>query len=132
MIGTTISHYRIISHLGAGGMGTVYLAEAISLQRRVALKFLSPDTAGHPEAAARLRREARAASALDHPHIATVYEIGDLVAEDGGAMTILSMRFDFGRRVGHSARSRQGRSSEKCNFPRLSMAQNVPFGVQPN
>ena len=77
MIGTTVSHYRIISHIGAGGMGTVYLAEDSNLNRRVALKFLSPDTAGHPDAAARLLREARAASALDHPHIATVYEIGD-------------------------------------------------------
>ena len=77
MIGTTVSHYRIISHIGAGGMGTVYLAEDTNLKRRVALKFLSPDTASHPDAAARLLREARAASALDHPHIATVYEIGD-------------------------------------------------------
>jgi dienelactone hydrolase len=77
MIGTTASHYRIISQIGAGGMGTVYLAEDTHLQRRVALKFLAPDTASHPDAAARLLREGRAASALDHPHIATVYEIGD-------------------------------------------------------
>jgi dienelactone hydrolase len=77
MIGTIVSHYRIHSHIGAGGMGTVYLAEDTHLQRKVALKFLSPDTAGHSVAAARLLREARAASALDHPNIATVYEIGE-------------------------------------------------------
>ena len=77
MIGTVVSHYQIVSHIGAGGMGTVYLAEDTSLKRRVALKFLSPGTVQDPGAAARLLREARAASALDHPHIATVYEIGD-------------------------------------------------------
>jgi tRNA A-37 threonylcarbamoyl transferase component Bud32 len=77
MIGTTVSHYHVIRHIGVGGMGTVYLAEDTNLKRRVALKFLSPGTVHAAEAAARLMREARAASALDHPHIATVYEIGD-------------------------------------------------------
>ena len=63
MIGTTVSHYRILSHIGAGGMGTVYLAEDLNLRRRVALKFLAPATGSNPEGAARLLREARAASA---------------------------------------------------------------------
>ena len=77
MVGTTVAHYRIISRIGAGGMGTVYLAEDTNLNRRVALKFLQAETAGSREGAARLLREARAASALDHPHIATIYQVGD-------------------------------------------------------
>jgi dienelactone hydrolase len=77
MIGTTVSHYRIVSHIGSGGMGDVYLAEDLRLHRKAALKFLPPETARSHGAAARLLREARAASALDHPHIATIYEIGE-------------------------------------------------------
>src|SRR5688572_19846388 len=77
MVGTTVAHYRIIRRIGAGGMGTVYLAEDTNLNRRVALKFLSGEAPDSLEGAARLLREARAASALDHPHIATIYEIGE-------------------------------------------------------
>jgi serine/threonine protein kinase len=77
MIGTTIGHYRLIGKLGVGGMGVVYEAEDVRLSRRVALKFLPDDRAGDSDATRRFKREAQTIASLNHPHICTIYDIGE-------------------------------------------------------
>src|SRR6478672_6024745 len=93
MLGKTVGHYRITARLGAGGMGEVFLAEDTRLERKAAIKFLPAEMAADPDRRKRFLIEARAASALNHPHVCVVYDVGE--TDDG--VPFIAMEFVEGQ-----------------------------------
>jgi len=110
MTGNTVGHYRIVARIGAGGMGEVFLAEDTRLGRKAAIKFLPAELAGNQERRQRFLTEAKAASALNHPHVCTVYDVG----ETAEGIPFIAMEFVDGDSL-DKLLSRNGTKPARCS-----------------